>query len=115
MASDDSVPVPEIRAPFTGLRHAQIRSGMKMMFIMLLAAACCFAADKAQEKIPVFIRAGGNANGFTDPSKDRHSKVLWPQTAFKVDSGSSIVGTLIAGRKLPRRVVVTPRKSMKWN
>jgi hypothetical protein len=62
---------------------SEMFGGRRWVFAILLAAACCFAAEKAQEKIPVFIKAGGTAGGFTDPSKDRQDSMKDLQDVVK--------------------------------
>jgi hypothetical protein len=42
---------------------------------VIITSAFLFAADKAQEKIPVFVKSAGNTGGFTDPSKDRQDSL----------------------------------------
>jgi hypothetical protein len=46
-----------------------------VILISVITSAFLFASDKAQDKIPVFVKSAGNAGGFTDPSRDRQDSM----------------------------------------
>ena len=46
-----------------------------VLISVMMMSTFLLASEKAQDRIPILIRSGATAGGFTDPSKDRQDSV----------------------------------------
>ncbi|MBE3111612.1 MAG: hypothetical protein IMZ46_14090 [Acidobacteria bacterium] len=44
-----------------------------LVLISVISSSFLFAAEQSLDKIPIFVKSGATAGGFTDPSKDRQN------------------------------------------
>jgi hypothetical protein len=56
-------------------RNWFLRKSIWLALISAITSTFLFAADKAQDKIPIFVKTAGSTAGFTDPSKDRQDSM----------------------------------------
>lgn len=52
-----------------------MRKNVMVVLIGVIASTILLASQKAQDRIPVFVKSGTTAGGFTDPSKDRQDSM----------------------------------------
>jgi hypothetical protein len=56
---------------------------MWLIQVSLITSVSLFASDKAQDRIPIFVKSAGDVTGFTDPSKARQDSVKDIQEKLK--------------------------------
>ena len=52
-----------------------IRITVMVLLISVITSTFLFASEQARDRIPVFVKTGVTAGGFTDPSKDRQDSM----------------------------------------